>query len=820
MKTGIEDAPRQLDGDEVFAKEKLAVRPVGIYTRLAAVGVVSNQAIRSTLTLYSRRLGGLVQSFRNDASFEQPFLYVPLFLGCGAALWFSLSRLPDLRVIATLFAATILASALSGWRGRLGLLFQLCGVFAAGMLLAQYETSRLNTTILDDAVTTTIRGVVVDIERARGGRQRYTLDVLSLSEPVIRRPPDRVRLTGLPPAGEVFPGSIMQGRVRLSPPSGPAMPEGHDFAFGAYFEGLGAIGYFLGRPALSTMQAKPSRRVISQVVQVQSRISLAVIDRLETFLSGDALGFASAILVNDRRSLSSQALEALRSTGLAHIIAISGLHMALASGMFFWTLRALFSLVPNFSQRHNVKKVAAMAALLAAAGYLFVSGAPISAQRAFIMLSIILIAVLLDRPAISLRNLAIAAVLILLIAPSSVMSAGFQMSFGATAALVAGYKIWRKWRVGQIASGRARYVTRFFGGIALTSFIGGLSTGLFAVVYFHSFPAMGLVANLLAMPVFTLLVIPAALLAAVLSPFGLDGLLWRAMGVGLDTILKIASTVQEIGNVQITGQVAGWVLPVGALLLFGACLLRSSIRYIAAAGYVLCLLGAILMTNPQVPDFLIFEDGYLVAAKSGRELAVNRPRPAEFVVGQWRGMLKVESFSGPESVAVQSATPPANTAFADAAGQSDFVGEVRRKMQSTSEQLQPGRFLCEKKLWCMAKAESGQVFVVLDDHTLIGPACDIADIIVSRWRHGFNRCRSGAVVIDRETLRHRGSISIYAERRSSEKISPKTHQMGRGVSLVGALDGRHRAWNRHRYYNWRTGQFDAPARNSVSDSGG
>ncbi|MBL4758173.1 MAG: ComEC/Rec2 family competence protein, partial [Rhizobiales bacterium] len=146
------------------------------------------------------------------------------------------------------------------------------------------------------------------------------------------------------------------------------------------------------------------------------------------------------MITGDRSFISRNHVEMLRASGLAHVLAISGLHMTLVTGALFAGLRALLAFIPGIALRYPIKKIAAFAALFAGAFYLALSGANVATQRAFIMVGIMLVAILLERPAISLRNVALAALFVILWRPESVVTASFQMSFAAVTALIAAYE--------------------------------------------------------------------------------------------------------------------------------------------------------------------------------------------------------------------------------------------------------------------------------------------------------------------------------------------------------------------------------------------
>ena len=196
--------------------------------------------------------------------------------------------------------------------------------------------------------------------------------------------------------------------------------------------------------------------------------------------------------------------EALRRSGLAHILAISGLHMALVAGAVFWSVRAVLALFPAIALSRPIRKWAAVAALISGAFYLVLSGAGIATQRAFIMIAIVFIAIIAERPAVTLRSVALAAIVVMAVAPETVVGPSFQMSFAAVVALVATYE-WHVKRDRHVARSDGfsrsamRVVMLYFGGLLMTSLIAGLATAPFAAFHFNRVAPLGLVANLAAM---------------------------------------------------------------------------------------------------------------------------------------------------------------------------------------------------------------------------------------------------------------------------------------------------------------------------------
>src|SRR5437899_3247172 len=221
-------------------------------------------------------------------------------------------------------------------------------------------------------------------------------------------------------------------------------------------------------------------------------------------------------------------------SGFAHVLSISGYHMAVVAGLMFFGFRAAFALMPAFASRYPIKKWAALAALAAAAFYLLLSGAEVATQRSFIMIAIVLIGVMVDRSALTLRTLTVAALGVLLLVPEAVVHPSFQMSFAATLALVAGYERGLPWMTAGADTPLGARIALWGGrevvGLVLGSLLAGTATMLYAAYHFHRLAPYGLLANLLAMPVVSAWVMPMGILGVLALPFGFDGFFWRLMG--------------------------------------------------------------------------------------------------------------------------------------------------------------------------------------------------------------------------------------------------------------------------------------------------
>ena len=555
------------------------------------------------------------------------FLFVPVLLGVGIGTYFALPREPLASEWAGLCAVMVLLVALA-WRAPSDItpvlmVFVLVG---AGMLVAGYRAHQVAAPVLQFRYFGPIEGRIVKIDRSASDMLRLTLDQVVLQGMAASRTPERVRFTLHGTQGFVTPepGLRVMTTGHLSPPPAPSEPGGFDFRRLAWFERLGAVGYT--RVPVLTAEPVADSEARLRLHRLRMRISAAV----QAQMPGDRGGFAAAILTGDRSGIAQARMEELRRSNLAHLLAISGLHMGLLTGFVFGALRLAMALAPAFSMRVPARKIAALGALGAGGFYLLLSGGNVATERAFIMVAVMLVAVLLDRRAISLRSVAMAAVLILTLRPEALVQAGFQMSFAATVALVAVFR-WLSTERGW----RAR-VPRWFWpvlSVVLCSVVAGVATAPVAAASFNRLAEYGLIANLLAVPLMGLVIMPAAVLAALLAPFGWQGMGLALMDPAIGWILHVSAWVSGLdGAVMPVVQPAAWVMPAMAL---GALWLVIWQGRAAWAGMALIALAVWGWTQTPRPVLLIAPDGAVVGLMGPEGRMLSRARAGSFAAGAW-----------------------------------------------------------------------------------------------------------------------------------------------------------------------------------------
>ena len=530
-------------------------------------------------------------------------LWCPIAFAIGASVYFTLpgEPPPDLPIILTALAVAALILAGIFRRCQYALVILLLAAFAlGGFIHGQNRTHARQTPIVPDTERASeVTGWIESVQRSTS-RERLIIRVIGISG--MDEAPKRVRV--LAGRGTFRPGDAVQFRAVLGPPPRPASPGSYDSGFAAYFSGIGGTGFAVTN--LIGIEYTQERRARGFA---QWRWGIA--ERIRTRASPDTAGIAAALLTGDRSGISPEHAEALRATGLGHILAISGLHMALFAGGIFFAIRAVFAAIEPFARRFDPRIPAAVGALLAAFAYLVISGAAIPTQRAFIMTAAILLGVLFSRRALSMRSVGFAAFLVLLFQPESIVTPGFQMSFAATAALIAAFQLARNY---QPASPSRGWLLRYGNGflaIAYSSLIAGLATAGFAAFHFNRLAAFGLIANLAVMPVFSLIVMPAGVMALILMPVGLEGPPLYVMGLGLDWVIWISSSISQWPG-ALTPVIAGpgLSLPIYSSGFVALVAGRGLVRFVGAA---IMLLGIMVWTFSTPPDGLITDSGVVIA---------------------------------------------------------------------------------------------------------------------------------------------------------------------------------------------------------------
>jgi competence protein ComEC len=563
-------------------------------------------------------------------------LWLPVALGTGIGIYFSLPFEPSLPWAGlTLLAAVAFMFGVSGSeRVAVRLCLSLLAAASLGFAIAKIRTEIVAAPVLSQRIGPIGIDGRVEQSELHGKGIRIVLGDLRSRKFAPGATPARVRISVRAQTTLPQPGNWVHVTAILMPPPSPASPEAYDFGRAAYFMRLGGVGYAYGRPSPIGVAGEPSfhDRVSLRIEGLRARMT----ERIHSILPGSTGGIASALITGNRSAISDQDEQALRDAGLAHVLAIAGLHMALVGLGLFWVIRAVLAAIPALALRYPIKKWAAGAALCSTAFYLMISGATSASTRAFVMLAMMLVAILFDRPALSMRSLAFAASIILVLGPESLIEPGFQMSFAAVMSLIA-IAEWEAARdphdIG-IAPPAFAHLRRYLRGIAITSLVGSIATIPFAIYHFDRATHYAVLGNLLAMPIMGFVVMPAAAVSVLLMPFGLDAWPLRILGWGVEFMLLVGRWVSSLpGAVSV---MPAW--PVSALVLVSVGglwmgLWRRRWRWLGVLPFLSGV--AVAYWTPQ-PDLLIGRDGVTVALRvRDGSLKLFRPATDIYSADEW-----------------------------------------------------------------------------------------------------------------------------------------------------------------------------------------
>ncbi len=569
-------------------------------------GVIEAQAGRAILWLPFAVMIGAASYFAWP--FEPPVWGGPALglAACAACLLLAAAPSPDPaspKRVACLIAAALMAGLAAGALG-----------FTAGQWrAAAVQSPRLTVPIGPVGV----EGWVVE---AAMGASRPRLKILVREIEGVEALPRYVEISTTQ-TGAIQPGRAVRCFAILRPVDGAMAPGAYDAAFNAYFERVGGTGFSYGACRPGMFEA-PDNQWDNALLTIAA-LRRAVTETIADAAPGRGGAVAAALVTGDLSLIDPATTLAFRNSGLGHMLSVSGLHMGLVSGIAYAALHLVFALIGPLALRYPVRKWAAAGALLVTAFYLVLSGNSVPAQRAFVLIGVAMGAILVNRPAITMRGLAVAALIVTLMSPDAVVTPGFQMSFAASAALVAAFEDHARRRANQpvaapgLLIGALQRSWDWLFGALLASAVAGLASDPFALMHFQRMAIYALPINLVATPVTSLLIAPAAIVGAILSPFGWGDPAWALMGSSLDFLIAAASVFADRPEaVRYLPRPPEIAFALCIFAIAWGCLWRGALRWIAVAPFVAGI--AIYATAPR-PVIWMDGGGQALLARAGQQ---------------------------------------------------------------------------------------------------------------------------------------------------------------------------------------------------------
>lgn len=576
--------------------------------------------------------------------------------------------------------------------------------FFIGFTASQFRLDSVKSPVLSHIQTKIFEGIIESVDR-EGDFARIILMPLSLEGLDSEHIPDRIRLR-LRYKPELIPGMQISGKARLYPPSGPAIPHGYDFARDAYFKKIGATGRVLGDYQIKS-PLSPSWHlwIITKVETARTVLT----ERIMSTIGGQEGAVGASLITGKRGHITAETSEILRAAGIYHVVSISGFHMVLVAGGLFWLVRMLLAASPYIALIYPVKKIAAGFAIIGSFVYCIFAGAEIATIRSFIMSSVMMGAILVNRPVLSVHNVALAAFTVLLLEPEALLGPSFQMSFSAVLALIAlaeYIKIFHRKRVEPISHFRLFRAGRIVMDICIltlmTSLVAGLATAPFAAYHFQTLQGYGLIGNALTLPLISFIVMPCAFLGAFLYPFGWDMISWTVMGFAMEWVLVLSRWVAHLpGSVIMFPQFSETAL---FLLTFAVLLLTIPTLKKKKYAVIPACLGLYLAFSP-IRFFIAMDrngEGAVIRSDQGHLYLLGKA--GSFQIEQW---LRADGDKRLLTFQIMNRTE-----------KRDFIRSLREGTQ------------CDE-LACIAKSK-GFTVSFIKNPVAFARDCEKADIIITR----------------------------------------------------------------------------------------
>lgn len=716
-----------------------------------ATGQLAGAITASTRFAYWRQawIAWLKSCLREEAEQRRLFLWLPVLFGTGVLLYFAAGREPVLWAPALALVVLIPSALVCERRDhpRAAFCFVALSFLFAGFFASCLKTAMVAAPVVGRfTIAKTIAYVETIDHRIKGAR--LLLRPISIAGKPAGALPRRVRVT-MRWQPQFTAGARISATLRLLPPPVQSEPGGYDFSREAWFMGVGAVGNLVSKPVLvpANVDASAAPDAVAGVARFNAWIDRGrnwLTERISTVIdeysgAGKGIGAVAAALVTGKRGMiPEETNEALRAAGIYHIVSISGLHMVLAAGLFLWLLRGFLALFPALVLSRPIKVWAALFAMVGASVYCVFSGAEVATQRALVMTLVMLGAIVAGRAAISMRNLAIAALIVLVLDPNALLGPSFQMSFAAVAAMIAAFER----RAGAAGTGdpwgmrpapddpaqdlRAdpfgRIMLVLFA-MLITTLVASLATDPYALYHFHRITPYGLLGNMLVLPLVEFIVMPAAVLGVLAAPFGLDGPVWWLMGQGIEFMMTMAHWVAGLkGSVILLPAFGAGALLLMTMALLWLALWQTPIRW---AGLIFAAAGIMLAASVKPPDLLISGQGRIAAYRnSAGVLEVLNARANKFGVAQW----------------LASGADP-------------------RKPDSPSL---AGKGRCDRT-GCIGRMRDGRVLALVLSRAALAEDCGRADIVVTPLQ-AADLCKGPEKLFDRTWMRTHGAARIYLKR--------------------------------------------------------
>ncbi|WP_353274515.1 ComEC/Rec2 family competence protein [Wolbachia endosymbiont (group B) of Hofmannophila pseudospretella] len=544
-------------------------------------------------------------------------LWFPVFQCAGILTYFSLNFEPSCAFTISIFLllSPILILIAILYRKYAILCISLIAVLI-GFTASKFRTDSVNTHILDkERYVKDIVATVKDINN-KGSYEQFLLYEIKNTKFKL----DNIRISVRTKAEEgIKIGDQVKLSAKLFPPKIAPSEYAYDFARIAYYQKISATGFATSKIVLyKKAEARKFQEYIESFRQY-------IYENLQQNTKKPHADIISALLIGKKDGIDQKTMNAIRDSGIAHLFAISGLHLSFVAGLFFIVFRNLFAISETLTLKYNTKKISAFFTILPTTFYLLITGMQISAQRAYIMVILVLVAIIIERKYRGLIAIAFAASVILIVEPEAILKPGFQMSFSAVLALIASYQI----NANKLFKIK---IIKYFVSIMISSVIASLATVPYTIYNFNYCSISGIITNLIAIPIVTLIIIPLGIIYVLLIPLGIEWIIAPFIERPIDSILCITNAIASLQYLVIpTRTFPGSSIIIITLGLLWLCLWERNWRFF---GIFFIVLGIFSSAMYRTPDILVSIDNLAVKEDDSLLYSLTR-KNRNFVVKTW-----------------------------------------------------------------------------------------------------------------------------------------------------------------------------------------
>ena len=520
--------------------------------------------------------------------------WIPVFIAIGILIGFNIDPL-NYWILGSIISASFIIRFFSQNIIVNFIIVCLCSI-AVGLLAIQLRIKTIESPIIPfDNQFVYANGRIDNITPLEHGH-RILLSNLYIKKLPKSKTPYKIRLTVKTEIDKVKIGDIVKFSAILSKPMKAYLPGSYDFAQDAYFKQIGAVGY---STSAFKVIASNKKTLKSRLNNLRKNIQT----RVNNVIGSYDGSIATALMLNEYNNIDKQVLKDLRASGLAHILSVSGMHLSLVAAIFFFFSRFLLNCFESIALRVHCKKIAAFISLLGSLAYLLISGMEVAAIRSFLMVSMIITAIIIDRTSNPMRAIAFAASIILIFAPENIIHPSFQMSFAAVLALIACFEIFSRIKFDFASFNYLQKCLFYLLSVSLASLIAGLATMPFGLYHFGQSSNYNILANLLAVPITTFWLMPCVVLTFLFYPLHLEFLSLYAMKFGIKLMLHISHYIASLPySVSSFIKITNYNLLVITFGMLWFCIWNSRLRL---AGIIIILLGIISQSFVKRADIFI-----------------------------------------------------------------------------------------------------------------------------------------------------------------------------------------------------------------------